>query len=206
VKLRRPYPSAGALARAKALVLEAGVKLPFDDWSSVAILCDTAWLPTTRRVTLAAARAARRRLYPLSAGPTAVAATRDLPRGQLVHVRGVAGALPGRHPDTALWHTRTVRAADGVWLLEEGNDFLLADAAGDRIIVSSDGGHLVNGEVLRAGDPVSVFGVLDDVPDRGGLAQGAHGRSGLVPALRSGEQQPLLLSRLQRYDQEDVRQ
>jgi hypothetical protein len=89
-------------------------------------------------------------------------------------------------------------------LLEEGSDFLLSDSAGDRIVVVAKGGHLVNGTTLRAGDPVSVFGVLDDVPDRARLAQGAQGRSGLVPALRSGEQQPLLLSHLRRYDREDV--
>jgi hypothetical protein len=184
--------------------MEAGVKLPIEDWSSLATLCDTAWLPPTRRVTDAAARAARRRLYPLSAPPTAVEATRGMPRGELVHVRGLATALPGRRSDSMLWRSRTVRATDGVWLVEEGNDFLLSDAAGGRIIVLAEGGHLVNGDLLHAGDPVSVFGVLDDVPDRAGLAQTAHGRSGLVPALRSSEQQPLLLSRLRRYDPEDV--
>lgn len=204
MKLRRTFPSAGTLARARQLVLEAGVKLPIEDWSSLATLCDTPWLPATRRVTLAAARAARRRLYPLSVGPIAIEATRPMARGELVHVRGIATALPGRRGDMTLWRNRTVRASDGVWLVEEGNDFLLSDAAGDRIVVVAEAGHLVNGELVQAGDSVSVFGVLDDIPDHAGLARRAHGRSGLAPALRSGEQQPLLLSRLRRYDPEDV--
>ena len=203
MRSRRPFPSAGTLARARDLVLEAGVKLPIEDWSSLATLCDTAWLPATRRVTLAAARAARRRLYPLSVGPTTVESTREVPRGQLVHVRGIATALPGRRADTNVWRNRTVRASDGVWLVEAGADFVVSDAAGDRIVVVAEGGHLVNGEVLRVGDPVSVFGVLDDIPDRVGLGHRAHGRYGLVPSLRSGERQPLLLSRLRRYDPED---
>jgi hypothetical protein len=206
MKRRRPYPGAGTIARARALVLDAGVKLPIQDWSSLATLCDTAWLPSTRRVSPAAARAARRRLYPLSAAPTPIATTHAMARGELVHVRGTATELPGRGAETALWRTRTVRASDGVWLVEEGSDFLLSDSAGDRIVVLAEGGHLVNGATLQAGDPVSVFGVLDDVPDRDGLARGAPGRSGLVATLRSGEQQPLLLSRLRRYDQEDVGQ
>jgi hypothetical protein len=206
MRRRRPFPSAGAIARARALVLDAGVKLPIQDWSSLATLCDTAWLPTTRRVSPAAARAARRRLYPLSSPPTPVAATHAMARGELVHVRGVATDLPGRSAHSALWRTRTVRASDGVWLVEEGSDFLLLDSAGGRIVVLAEGGHLVDGATLQAGDPVSVFGVLDDVPDRAGLARGAPGRSGLVPALRSGEQQPLLLSHLRRYDQKDVGQ
>src|SRR6266511_652781 len=111
METRRRFPEAGALARARALLLEAGLAVPMNDWASLATICDTPWLPAPRRTTASAMRIARRRVQP----------------------------LPGRPPVAAtLWRTRTERASDGVWLVEEGEDLLLADSTGGRVVVLAE--------------------------------------------------------------------
>ncbi|SRR6266508_3817235 len=203
METRRRFPEAGALARARALLLEAGLAVPMNDWASLATICDTPWLPAPRRTTASAMRIARRRLQPLCAPPVALGALETMPRGEVLHVQGAVQPLPGRPPVAAtLWRTRTERASDGVWLVEEGEDLLLADSTGGRVVVLAEGGHLINGDLVSAGDPVSVFGVLDDVPDRSRLGA-APGRVGVMPALRSSPRHPLLLSLLRRYDHGD---
>ena len=204
---RRRFPDAGSLARARALVLEAGVELPFSDWASLATLWGTAWLPVTRHPSPAAARALRRRLGRLgrlAPEPRTLAVAGAGKRvADLVHVRGRCAALPGRAAAPELWRATTVRDETGSWLVEEGWDFLLTDAEGRRAYVLAPEAYLVNAEVLVAGDEVSVYGFLDLVPDRAGLARSASGRGGLAPGLRAGPELPLLVSLIKRYDQND---
>jgi hypothetical protein len=202
MNIRRRFPEAGALARARALLLEAGLAVPMNDWASLATICDTPWLPATRRTTPSAMRIARRRLQPLLAPPVALDAIASMPRGEVVHVQGAVQPLPAQPAGAVLWRTRTVRGSDGVWLVEEGEDLELCDPTGGRVVVLAEGGHLINGDLVCAGDPVSVFGVLDDIPDRRRLGA-APGRTGVMPALRSSPRHPLLLSLLRRYDQGD---
>jgi hypothetical protein len=198
VKVRRPLPPAGALARARALVLEAGVELPLPSWDGIAVICDTPWLPVTGRATPAVARVTRRRLRLLAAAPRTVADAAAAPRGELVHVRGQATALADTRR-APLWRVATARGEGGPWLVEEGDDFLLTDPEGGRVAVIAAGGHLVSGAVLRSGDEVSVFGFVDEAPDAFGLGRGARGRGGVAPALRSGSALPLLVSVIRRY-------
>jgi len=71
---------------------------------------------------------------------------------------------------------------------------LYNQVAGGAVFVLSNGGHLASATPLRAGDEVSVFGFADEVPDRLGMASAPHGRGGLLPAIRSGSELPLLLT------------
>jgi hypothetical protein len=80
--------------------------------------------------------------------------------------------------------------------VEEGHDFFLVDERGGetaRVMVAR--GHLVNDDVLLAGDRVSVFGFTDETPappDRADpLDRGARSL-----AVRAGDDLPLLLRRL----------
>jgi hypothetical protein len=201
VKRRRPFPGAGALARARALVRAAGVELPIEEWASLATIWGTAWLPSLRHPSPAAARALRRRLAALASAPRALADAGAGPRAsEVVHVRGRCEALPGRPGAPELWRVTTVKDEGGSWLVEEGEDFQLTDGEGTRAYVLATGGYLVNAEVLRPGDEVSVFGFLDLVPDRAGLARPASGRGSLAPGLRAGSELPLLVSLIKRYD------
>jgi hypothetical protein len=192
-----PFPAAGALSRARALLLElapAGLAIPFDDWESLATICDTGWLSVPRGA--AAARVARRRLRLLSSSPTSFAAFAALRGGDgPVHLRGTCAALPGHAAAAQLWRVE-VRddAAAGRTLIEEAGDFLLSGADGGTVYVVASGGHLVSTAPLRPGDTVSAFGFADQVPDRAGLASSPHGRGGLLPAIRSGSELPLVLT------------
>lgn len=204
MKRRRRSPDAGALARARALVRGAGVELPIENWASLATIWGTPWLPVTRHPSPAVARALRRRLAALASAPRTLAAAGAGPQAaEIVHVRGRCAALPGRPDAVQLWRVETVKDQEGSWLVEEGEDFQLTDAEGARAYVLATGGHLVNAEVLRPGDEVSVFGFLDLVPDRAGLARPPSGRGGLAPGLRAGSELPLLVSLIKRYDQDD---
>jgi len=187
------FPAPGALARARALLLElapAGLAIPFDDWASLATICDTAWLSS------ATARVARRRLRLLASAPTPFAAFAALRAGEgPLHLRGTCAALPGDDATAMLWRVEARDdAAAGRALIEEGEDFLLSADDGGVVYVVADGGHLVSTAPLRPGDTVSVFGFADEVPDRTGLASSPHGRGGLLPAIRSGSELPLLLT------------
>jgi hypothetical protein len=188
-------------------VLEAGVELPFSDWASLATIWGTGWLPVTRHSSPAAARTLRRRLGRLgrlvSSPGTLAAAGAGTRVADLVHVRGRSSALPSRAGARELWRAATVRDESGSWLVEEGWDFQLTDEEGRRAYVLASDAYLVNAEVLRAGDEVSVYGFLDLVPDRAGLARSASGRGGLAPGLRAGPELPLLVSLIKRYDQND---
>jgi len=222
-------PPPGALSRARELVLGVA-PLPlansFDDWASMAGLCDTGWLLASRRPSVAMTRIAQRRLRALTARPISYelfAAQR--PGDGPLHLRGTCAALPGRDAARALWRLEVGEQADlGRVLIEEGNDFLLsvdpigtlgesrspreglaqAEPAlanahgGGEVYVLSKGGHLVSGAPLCAGDTVSVFGFADAIPDAIGLAASPSGRGGLLRAIRSGSELPLLVTKVVR--------
>jgi len=196
-------PAPGALSRARALLLEAapaGLAIPFDDWTSLANICDTAWLAVARRPSAATARVARRRLRLLASAPTPFEVFAAARAGEgPMHLRGVCAALPGHEAAGPLWRVEAqTDAAGGRTLIEEARDFLLAVENGGYVYVLSKGGHLVSTAPLRLGDTVSVFGYTDEVPDRTGLASSPHGRGGFMSAIRSGAELPLLLTHVVR--------
>jgi len=191
------FPAPGALSRARALLLElapAGLAIPFDDWASLATICDSGWLSAPRGAS--SGRVARRRLRLLSSSPTSFAAFAALRAGGgPVHLRGRCAALPGHDTAAALWRVEARNdAGAGRTLIEEASDFLLSAGDGGTIYVMANGGHLVSTAPVRPGDTVSVFGFADEVPDRTGLASSPHGRGGLQPAIRSGSALPLLVT------------
>ena len=194
-------PAPGALSRARAWLLEAAPEAlgSFDSWTSLACICDSGWLAPLRRAahpSSAMARVARRRLRVLGSRPLAHPAFTALRAGDgPVHLRGRCATLPG-HGASLIWRTEERDdATDGRLLIEEGHDFLLSIDGGD-IYVLSKGGHLASAAALHAGDEVSVFGFADEIPDRWGLAPALHGRGGMLPAVRSGSELPLLLTQV----------
>jgi hypothetical protein len=192
------FPAPGALSRARALLLEAapvGLAIPFDDWTSLANICDTAWLAAARRPSTATARIARRRLRLLASAPVALDVFAAARAGEgPMHLRGTCAALPGHDPTAALWRVEAqADPTDGRTLIEEARDFLLSVENAGHVYVLSKGGHLVSTSPLRPGDTVSVFGYTDQVPDRTGLASSPHGRGGFMTAIRSGAELPLLV-------------
>jgi hypothetical protein len=196
-------PPPGALLRARELLLGAAplaLANAFDDWASMAGLCDTGWLLASRRPSIAMTRIAQRRLRALMARPMsydAFAAQR--PGEGPLHLRGTCGALPGHDSGRALWRLEVGEQADlGRVLIEEGNDFLLAVEGGGEVYVLSKGGHLVSGAPLQPGETVSLFGFADAIPDAIGLAASPSGRGGLLRAIRSGSELPLLVTHVVR--------
>jgi hypothetical protein len=191
------YPPPGALSRARTTLfgLAPDALAVFDTWTSLACICDTGWFVASRPGDpfSATSRIARRRLRALTALPLALSTFAGLRQGEgPVHLRGRCASLPGQ--TAALWSTEARDdPATGRVLVEEAHDFLLSIDGGE-VYVLSNGGHLASAAPLRAGDEVSVFGFADEVPDRWGLAAAAHGRGGLLPAIRSGSELPLLLT------------
>jgi len=198
-----PLPPPGALARARALLLELAalpLAVEFDDWASLAGICDTGWLLASQRPSAATARIALRRLRALAALPVRFEAfaTRRSGDGP-IHLRGTCSPLPGRDAAAPVWWLEVNEDAEsGRVLTEDGNDFLLSLDGGGVVYVLSNGGHLVSRDPVRAGDAVSVFGFADAVADAIGLATARSGRGGLLPAIRSGTELPLLVTRVVR--------
>ena len=197
-------PAPGALSRMRASLLELAPDAlgMFDTWASLAGICDTGWLSALVRPSPVTARIARRRLRVLTSLPLSFAAFGAMRSGDgPVHLRGTCAALPGHDATAPLWRVELREDADGGVMIEEGRDFLLSvgdRAAAGTVYVTATGGHLVSSTPLRAGDEVSVFGFADEVPDRMGLAPAPHGRGGLLRAIRSGSELPLLLTRVVR--------
>jgi hypothetical protein len=191
------FPEPGTLAAARALLLELAPStgaVPFDSWTSLATICDTGWLPASRRPSAALARVTRRRLRALATAPLSFAAFARLQVGEgPVHLQGTCAPLSAGD-GAPLWSVETAVADDGMrQLAEQGSDFLLSLPDGEVVRVLAAGGHLVSVDVLRIGDAVSVFGFADETADRTGLGPSPHGRGGLVHALRSGSELPLLV-------------
>jgi hypothetical protein len=190
----------------------------FRSWRSLATLCGTEWTVGARRSSAAARRVLQRRLLALGAAPLSVARAAALPPGSPVHVRGTIRTSRTRRPalpagpagsvDRAgsegglkshIWshsamNTDNVRAE-----VEEGHDFFLTDEKdGETACVIVARGHLINADGLEVGDRVSVFGFADRTPiawrpDR-------LDRRAEHPAVRAGDDLPLLIRRLGRED------
>jgi hypothetical protein len=202
---RVPEPS--ALARMRALVrdvalggpapLETGL-LGFQQWRFLSTLCESAWADGARRDSRAARRVLRRRLQALGAQPLDFDAAAALPAGAPVHLRGTAlRMLPGRL-ESHIWGCRELNKINLRLLVEEGHDFLLADAAGQTVCVIAAGGRLINADHVAEGDAVSVFGYVDRVAvahPQAGQARSPHARGQLSLAVRSGDALPLLVRR-----------
>jgi hypothetical protein len=200
-------PPPGALSRARAWLLEVAPEALtiFEDWASLARICETGWLVAARRPvglpSSATDHIARRRLRVLTSRPLPFSAFAAARAGEgPLHLRGTCAALPGHPVEAPLWQIETRDdPAEGRLLVEEARDFLLSVADGDGatagvVYVVAAGGHLVTPAPVRAGDVVSVFGFADEVPDVTGLAAAPHGRGGLLAAIRSGSELPLLLT------------
>jgi hypothetical protein len=171
----------------------------FGTWQSLASVVGTDWLPLPRRASPGTARTVRQRLRALAAEPWAGPFPAD---GQPVQLRGTCERLPASASQGDLWRAVVVDDADGLWAVDEGEDFILRHA-GEATLVLAAKGRLVNAPSLRPGDEVAVFGVADQAPDRLGLGGGPHGRGGFLPVLRSGPSHPLLVSVIRRYDQKE---
>jgi hypothetical protein len=189
--------------RASLLELAPDALGTFDTWASLAGICDTGWLSALVRPSPVTARIARRRLRVLTSLPLSFAAFGAMRSGDgPVHLRGTCAALPGQDATAPLWRVELRDdAEEGGVMIEEGRDFLLSvgdGAAAGTVYVVAVGGHLVSSTPLLVGDEVSVFGFADEVPDRIGLAPAPHGRGGLLRAIRSGSELPLLLTRVVR--------
>jgi len=200
----KKYPPPGAVPRARAwlLTLTPRALARFDHWTSLACICETDWLAGALRTIhpdphSAMARIVRRRLRVLTSPPLKFSAFTARRGGDgPFHLRGRCGALPGQGA-APVWRTEIRDDAAGRMLIETGHDFLLSMEGGD-VYVLSKGGHLVSATPLHAGDEVRVFGFADEIPDRLGLAVAPHGRGGLLPAIRSGSELPLLVTRVVR--------
>ncbi|HLK93263.1 MAG TPA: hypothetical protein VKZ18_25440 [Polyangia bacterium] len=204
--MKRPFPPRWIVDWARGLLREIVASDPelgkglarFGTWQSLAAVVGTDWLPLPRRASPGVARVVRQRLRALAAQP------RDAvppDAGQPVQLRGTCAPLPGGAPQ--LWSTTIVEDGDGMWVADEGQDFVLRGAGGEATLVLARGGRLVNAPRLDAGDEVIVFGLADRAPDRVGLAGTPGGRGGFVPALRSDSSRPLLLCLIRRYDQRE---
>lgn len=196
-------PPASGLARLRAAMLEVAVAgdpllaralVGFNEWRFLVPLCESAWSDGARRTSWSARRQLARRLRVLGTRPVGWAAVEELPVGAPVHLCGVARAMPGRSR-SHIWVNRTTSTDNVRCLVEEGDDFFLEMDGGQAVCVIAASGHLVNAEQVRAGDVVSVFGLVDRISDARALERSAHARGALALAVRSGDGAPLLVRR-----------
>jgi hypothetical protein len=205
-------PEPLALARLRALLLELATSgsetlreglAGLESWSSLAALCGTEWSAGARRASTAARRVFERRLRALGAAPIPVARAASLPLGSAVHVRGIISPVSPLDPaegglKSHIWSHSAMNTDNVRLTLEEGHDFFLTDEEeGSRqtACVIAARGHLINAVALVPGDRVSVFGFTDR--DATFAARAARvDRGGAMPALRAGDDVPLLIRRL----------
>jgi hypothetical protein len=206
--VRRPFPPRQMVGWARDLLREIMASDPslgkglarFGTWQSLAAILGTGWLPLPPRASAGQARVIRQRLRELGAERSSDAPWAE---GQPVHLRGTcAGLAPGGGSRSELWRATVVEETDGLWAVDEGEDFLLRDAGGPTLVLAARG-RLTNAARLRPGDEVMVFGLAGEAPDRLGLLGAPHGRGGFLRAIRSGPSHPLLVSVIRRYDQEE---
>jgi len=206
--MRRPFPPRAMVGWARELLRKIAKSDPslgkglarFGTWQSLAAILGTGWLPLPPRASAGQARVIRQRLRELGAERSSDTPWAD---GQPVHLRGTCAPLAaGRGSAGDLWRATVVEDADGLWAVDEGEDFLLRDAGGPTLVLAARG-RLTNAERLAPGDDVMVFGLAGESPDRLGLLAGPHGRGGFVRAICSGKSHPLLVSVIRRYDQGD---
>jgi len=207
---RGPEPL--ALARLRALLLEVATGVSarvrealegFSTWSALATLCGTEWTAGTRRSSLAARRVLQRRLRALGVAPISVREAAAAPAGTSAHVRGVIRSMrpmlpaPQRRSEkTHIWSHSAMDTDNVRFALEEGHDFFLIDEEGQTACVIVARGHLINADELLAGDRVSVFGFVDRVAASRAPGVDFLERDARAPALRAGDDLPLLIRRL----------
>jgi hypothetical protein len=204
--MRRQLPGRREIEQVRALLGEIATVDPggplgrgfgrFGSWRALAAIAGTGWLPLPRRPSATSGQRLRQRLRALGAEPTPAA---ELASGEPVQVRGICAPLPGTRSGT-FWRASVVEDADGAWVVDEGEPFVLSRVRERPVLVLPAGGRLVNAERLQEGDEVCVFGVAAEAPDRAGIA---HGRGGLVLSLSGSPTHPLLVSVIRRYDQEE---
>jgi hypothetical protein len=196
-----PPPEPLALARLRALLLEItnggsdrlreGLE-GFRSWRGLATLCGTEWTEGTLRTSVAARRLLQRRLRALGTAPVSIESAAALPVGSSAHVRGTIRPMLQGRLNAHIW-SHSAMYTDNVRLaVEEGHDFFLTDEAGQTLRVIVTHGHLINDDQLVSGDRVSVFGFTDRV----GAPGTAFERGAFAPALRAGDDLPLLIRRL----------
>jgi hypothetical protein len=204
--VRKP-PAPLVLSRARGLVRKLGagsILLPLDSWQSLAAIWGTGWLPAALSDSGALADVTMRRLRVLASLPISFAGVgARRPGSGPLHLQGTCAALPGHDPSASLWRVEEHEdATEGRLLVEEAQDFLLSVARGPAeegglVYVAAAGGRLASTRPVRPGDEVSVFGFADEVVDRLGLSA-SHGRGGVLPAIRSGSELPLLVTHVVR--------
>jgi hypothetical protein len=197
-----PAPEPLALARLRALLLDAaasgtdllreGVQ-GFQSWRFLATLCGSEWTAGTRQSTAAARRVLQRRLRVLGTRPVSLAHAAQLPVGSATHVRGTIRPMPQSRVTSHIWFHGAMNTDNVRFVVEEGHDFSLRDEAGETACVIAARGILINSDLLKEGDRVSVFGFTDRVADPRGLPPDHPARDASALALRSGDDRPLLL-------------
>jgi hypothetical protein len=196
-----PPPEPQTLARLRALLLEItnGGSAPlrealegFRSWRGLATLCGTEWTAGTLRTSATARRLLRRRLRALGTAPLPVESVAALPIGVPAHVRGTIRPMLPSRLKTHIWSHSAIYTDNVRLVVEEGHDFFLTDDAGQTLRVIVERGHLINEDQLVVGDRVSVFGFTDKVTAPGGPLE----RAALEPAVRAGDDLPLLIRRV----------
>jgi hypothetical protein len=200
-----PPPEPLALARLRALLLDAAVGGTdqlreglegFQSWRFLAMLCGSEWTAGTRRNSAIARRVLQRRLRVLGTQPVSISNAAGLPFGAATHVRGTIRPMPQSRLTSHIWSHSAMYTDNVRFVVEEGHDFFLDDAAGETACVISARGILINADGLKDGDRVSVFGFTDRVADRRGQEADLLTRAASTLAIRSGDELPLLLRRV----------
>jgi hypothetical protein len=202
------FPEPLALSRLRAQLLGAALGgdglledglAGFQSWKFLTTLAESAWTDGVRRDSPAARRLLRRRLRMLGTRAASFPQAAALTAGSAVHVRGVARRMPAAQsarPDAPIWQVSTMTTALAQLLVEEGQDFFLADDAGATACVIAARGYLINADALIEGETVSVFGFVDRIADARADSRSAHARGELSLAVRSGDTLPLLVRRV----------
>jgi hypothetical protein len=172
-------------------------------WQELVRLCSGPWFCDLVRAPASGRWVLERRLTLLGLPINTVAEARELPVGTPVRLDGALRSLqsPGARSLSdirPIWKNSTSSTADVRLLIDEGQDFLL-DAPCGGLRVVGEGGQLVRGEHLIEGDRVTVLGFVDRVVDP---THADRSRSpSLLPVIRSGDQLPLLLWKVESPDE-----
>jgi hypothetical protein len=167
-------------------------------WQELVRLCSGPWFSDLVRSPDSGRWILERRLTMLGLPAITVAEAQEVPVGTPVRLDGAVRSL--RSPGAPLsdirpiWKNSTSNTSDVCLLIDDGQDFLL-DAPSGRLRVLGEGGQLVRGEDLVDGDRVTLLGFVDRMVDPG-HADRARAPS-LQPVIRSGDQLPLLLWKLE---------
>jgi hypothetical protein len=174
-------------------------------WQELVRLCSGPWFSDLVRAPASGRWILERRLTMLGLAAITVAEVQNVPVGTAVRLDGAVRSLrsPGEHSLShirPIWKNSTSSTANVRLLIDEGQDFLL-DAPSGRLRVVGEGGQLVRGEDLVDGDRVRVLGFVDRAVDPG-HADRSRAPS-LQPVIRSGDQLPLLLWKVQEKEEDE---